>query len=194
MPRDQTRNKQPSVEPADHESGGELVPSTTAKGSTIPGFSAEQVQHLNAMMDAKNNQIMTVINEQAKRLEASQEETNRRLDALIQALTGNTHTNLPAIGQSSQQSSQQPSQEHANQPFDSSQVTLYPPTSSPPAQPIFTTRKPEIRAETVGYFDPDYQQEKEQGVTNQGPVVNAEKHVYYRDVYVFVDRLKDLAR
>lgn len=47
-----------------------------------------------------------------------------------------------------------------------------------------------IRAEEVGYFDPEYQQE--QG-TISGPVVNADKHMFYRDVYVFIDRLKDLA-
>ena len=51
-------------------------------------------------------------------------------------------------------------------------------------------RVPVLRAEEVGYFDPEYQQE--QGNT-QGPVVNAGKYVYYRDVYIFVDRLKDLA-
>ena len=61
-------------------------------------------------------------------------------------------------------------------------------------QPSYTPYEqphvPALRAEEVGYFDPEYQQE--QGSTN-GPVVNAGKYVYYRDVYVFVDRLKDLA-
>ena len=45
-----------------------------------------------------------------------------------------------------------------------------------------------MRAEEVGYFDPEHQQEQ-----GNGPVVNAGKHVFYRDVYIFVDRLKDLA-
>ncbi|CAD6581700.1 MAG: hypothetical protein ASARMPRED_000679 [Alectoria sarmentosa] len=48
---------------------------------------------------------------------------------------------------------------------------------------------PALRAEEVGYFDPEYQQKQGQ----QGPIVNAGKYVYYRDVYIFVDRLKDLA-
>ena len=46
-----------------------------------------------------------------------------------------------------------------------------------------------MRAEEGGYFDLDHQQQ--QG-TN-GPVVKAGKHVFYRHVYIFVDRLKDLA-
>ena len=50
----------------------------------------------------------------------------------------------------------------------------------------------------MGYFDPDYQNEKEyrttSSVVTNNPVVNAGKHIYYRDIYVFVDRLKDLAR
>ena len=45
-----------------------------------------------------------------------------------------------------------------------------------------------MRAEEVGYFDPEHQQEQ-----GNGPVVNTGKHVFYRDVYIFVDRLKDLA-
>ena len=45
----------------------------------------------------------------------------------------------------------------------------------------------------MGYFDSDYQNEKEYRAIN-GPVVNAGKHVYYRDIYMFVDRLKDVAR
>ena len=40
----------------------------------------------------------------------------------------------------------------------------------------------------MGYFDFEYQLEYGQ----QGSIINADKHVYYRDVYVFVDRLKDL--
>ena len=40
----------------------------------------------------------------------------------------------------------------------------------------------------MGYFDPKHQQEQ-----GTGPVINVGKHVFYRDVYIFVDRLKDLA-
>ncbi|CAF9938253.1 hypothetical protein IMSHALPRED_000729 [Imshaugia aleurites] len=51
------------------------------------------------------------------------------------------------------------------------------------------TNPSQLRAEEVGYFDPEYQPEHGQ----QEPIINADKHVYYRDVYVFVDRPKDLA-
>lgn len=43
----------------------------------------------------------------------------------------------------------------------------------------------EWNAEQIGYFDPNYK--------GSGPVVNAGKHVFYRDVYVFIDRCKDMA-
>ena len=48
-----------------------------------------------------------------------------------------------------------------------------------------------LRSEEVGYFDPEYQGESISQNINSA-VVNAGKHVYYRDVYIFVDRLKDL--
>ena len=83
-----------------------------------------------------------------------------------------------------------------NQP-PSNQTTPAPIPSvetSPSSHPAPTTaeRPPKaLRAEQVGYFDPEYQQE--QGDTS-GPVANAGKYVYYRDVYVFVDRLKAMAK
>lgn len=46
-----------------------------------------------------------------------------------------------------------------------------------------------LRAEDVGFFDPEYVAEK----SRNAQVVNAGKHVIYRDVYTFVNRLKDLA-
>jgi hypothetical protein len=43
-------------------------------------------------------------------------------------------------------------------------------------------------AEEIGYFDPTHED------ANNSSIVNAGRHVFYRDPYVFVDRLKDLAR
>ncbi len=45
-------------------------------------------------------------------------------------------------------------------------------------------------AEDVGYFDPGY----EDSSNTNASIVNAGRHVFYRDVYVFVDRIKDLAK
>ena len=45
-----------------------------------------------------------------------------------------------------------------------------------------------MRIKEVGFFDPKHQQEQ-----GTDPVVNIGKHVFYRDIYIFVDRLKDLA-
>ena len=44
-----------------------------------------------------------------------------------------------------------------------------------------------IRPEEVGYFDPDYQ--SEQGTSS--PIVSVGKYVWFRDVYMYVTRLKD---
>jgi len=42
--------------------------------------------------------------------------------------------------------------------------------------------------EDIGFFDPAYED------ANNGFIVNAGRHVCYRDIYVFVDRLKDLVK
>lgn len=42
----------------------------------------------------------------------------------------------------------------------------------------------EWNPEEIGFFDPDYE--------GSGPVVNRGKSVFYRDVYAFIDRLKDM--
>ena len=45
-----------------------------------------------------------------------------------------------------------------------------------------------LKAENVGFFDFDY----EDFININVSVVNIEKYVFYRDVYVFIDRFKDL--
>ena len=46
-----------------------------------------------------------------------------------------------------------------------------------------------LRAEHIGYFDPGFDDEKDPGSS----VVNSGRHIFYRDVFVFVNRLKDVA-
>ena len=41
------------------------------------------------------------------------------------------------------------------------------------------------RPEEIGFFDPDYGE--------PGPIVTINRHIYYRDVYAFIDWLKDVA-
>ena len=50
----------------------------------------------------------------------------------------------------------------------------------------------QLKADDVGFFDPSYEDPKESNSKNENPVINAGRHVFYRDVYAFVDRLKDL--
>ena len=42
-----------------------------------------------------------------------------------------------------------------------------------------------LKADDVGYFDP--------ACEGEGPVVSVGRHMFYKDIYAFVDRLKDLA-
>ena len=69
---------------------------------------------------------------------------------------------------------------------------------APPAPPLppapWSPYRKMLRAEDVGYFDPGFQAEQEHGKTTPGPVVNAGKHAYYLDIFVFIDRLNELAR
>ena len=52
-----------------------------------------------------------------------------------------------------------------------------------------TSTSSTLRVEEIRYFDFEYQTEN---IDKQILLVNADKHVYYRDVYVFVNRLKNM--
>lgn len=41
------------------------------------------------------------------------------------------------------------------------------------------------RPEEIGFFDPDCEE--------AGPVITINRHIYYRDVYAFINRLKNIA-
>ena len=45
-----------------------------------------------------------------------------------------------------------------------------------------------LRAEDLGYFDPDYESERNEAIVSVG------RHIYYRDMFVWIDHLKDLAK
>ena len=50
------------------------------------------------------------------------------------------------------------------------------------------SRAGKLRAEDLGYFDPDYESEKNESIVSVG------RHVYYRDMFVWIDHLKDLVK
>ena len=61
------------------------------------------------------------------------------------------------------------------------------PTIIPTIEPSFTTVKPILfRADEVGYFDPDLD-------ADEGDMVTIGKDLWFRDVFLFTDRLKDIA-
>ena len=72
-----------------------------------------------------------------------------------------------------------------------------PPKTSPLAPPpkAWHPYKKMLKAEDVGFFDPGFQaSEQKYRKTTPSPVVNAGKHTYYLDIFVFIDRLKALSR
>ena len=178
MPPKKDKTRQATVEPESPGTSGEnsgetsreIVPiaGTTGYDNTtsialIPGFSQEQVTGLITMISAV-------------------------VDARLEQRLGNFDTNR-------QQNSPFPSiQGHLPQP---EQQVNPPPNIEIPQQNLshtndsfYHTNSGHLRAEDVGYFDPEYQ--LEQGISNS-PIINAGKHVFYKDVYFFTDRLKDLA-
>ncbi|KAM0800587.1 hypothetical protein BDR22DRAFT_908148 [Usnea florida] len=73
-----------------------------------------------------------------------------------------------------------------NQLQQHSQIT----PSQPPVQSFPASPGPQLRAEELGYFDPESQQEY--GSSN-GPFVNTGKHIFFKDIYIFTNRLKESA-
>ena len=68
-------------------------------------------------------------------------------------------------------------------------------SSNNPSPPTPPTPPKAPKPEEVGYFDPDYKQEEGHTTAKSlayNPVVSVGKHIYYTEVYAFVDRLKDL--
>jgi hypothetical protein len=60
------------------------------------------------------------------------------------------------------------------------------PTIIPTIEPSFTTVKLILfRADEVGYFDPDLD-------ADEGDMVTIGKDLWFRDVFLFTDRLKDI--
>ena len=45
-----------------------------------------------------------------------------------------------------------------------------------------------LRAENLEYFDPEFESEHNE------TIVSSERHVYYRDMFVWIDHLKDLCK
>ena len=55
----------------------------------------------------------------------------------------------------------------------------------------------QLRAENVKYFDFDYKQKKKFNIISKAYyilVVNAKKYIYYIEIFVFVDKLKNLIK
>ena len=117
--------------------------------------------------------------------EFSEEQVNSMIDLFQNML----HTTLQQFFPNSQNQPQaltpNPNPNPNSTPLPSIEISQ----ASPPKDSPSHTNSAQLRAEEVGYFDPEYQQE--QGTMNR-PVVNAGKHVFYKNIYVFTDRLKDL--
>ena len=193
-----SKQQQPSVEPENDSEdlpasppNDQLISATTAGEditvSSLPGFSEQQVDSLERLFTRKFNDFfirLTNIYDPQRQgqgpkesqdspplptVEEQEPPRNRRERRDLQFHRGRFNT-------------PDPEGDHHQHPDLEDDLPL-PPTRSPP-----------FKAEDIGFFDPGFQPEQEHGKTTPGPVVNAGKHVYYLDVFVFVDRLKELAR
>ena len=186
--RSNTAGKQASVEPSSSEeervrenpgelvrtaSGTELIAHTnppelrsnpSSSRSIIPGISQPQMADIYTYV---NGQIITEMERLEQRLHEKMELQTQKLAGIF-AKQLNVQNPLSADDADDASPDNPPLKASTSAPQESA---------------------PKLRAEEVGYFDPEYTTE---GASHTA-VVNAGKHVYYRDVYVFVDRLKDLA-
>ena len=159
------------------KAGGEMVPvpgtapaTSAAPLALLPGFSPEQSNNLMTMMTA-------TLNASDARLENWISAMNAKLERFIGNFSANRqeYSRFPSI----QIPPPQPPQNFLPQPPEQ-------PFPKPPGTSYYANTS-HLGAEEVGYFDPEYQQE--QG--SNAPVVNAGKHVFYKDVYIFTNHLKD---
>ena len=157
----------------------QLIPTGAAGSETtvseLPGFTAQQVDSLERLFTRKFNDFFI------------------RLQNLYgpQQKESQDSPPVPSIELPEHPRNRRERRQHL-QPADSNESSDDEPL---PTSSFSSSAKPaSFRAEDVGFFDPGFQAEPEHGNTTPGPVVNAGKHVYYLDVFVFVDRLKELAR
>ncbi len=186
--RTQASRQQPSIEPDDASEDLPASPpndqlitaADNASVSLIPGFSQQQFESLERLFTRKFNDFF----DRFQKMQQMQNSKNSQDSPPIPSIesaepAGNRRERRRQL----RAADGQDGQDHlSDEDFESLPLSI-PPTKSPP-----------FRAEDIGFFDPGFQPEQEHGKTTPGPVVNAGKHVYYLDVFVFVDRLKELAR
>ena len=174
-------------------SAADPAENTAEQQLAIRAFSPEQ----NAQLDMRFNDFNasnTELSAKFNRLEAKYDEQNAKIDQLIR-LIGSQQISpiLPSI----ETSPPAPTPTPAPAPAPAAPAAPAAPPAPPPAPESdlgWNPYKKMLRAEDVGYFDPGFQAEQEHGKTTPGPVINAGKHAYYLDIFVFIDRLDELAR
>lgn len=167
MPPKKDKSRQPTVEPEsngeeNHEASGDQSGELVLSTMENQSYTSQALPIIPGFSREQVNDFMTMMSIVM----------DAKTDAKLEQRLGNFNTNRP------QNSPIPDPQPH----YEQQALSNLPDTSQ-------HTNTVKLRAEEVGYFDPEYQQE--QG--SSGPVVNAGKHVFYKDVYVFTDRLKDLA-
>ena len=160
------KDKQASVTPIP-EDQEEEEPSGEPSGdlALIRPFSIQSLSLVSGFFKEQANNLTTWM---SARMDIRDAQMEARLDTKLKL-------QFTRIQQLFQQLSLQPNPQKPTPPFSSSAAL---PT-------INTTKSKTMKPEEVGFFDSEYE--------DTGPVVNAGKHIFYKNVYVFVDRLKDLA-
>ncbi|KAL2036557.1 hypothetical protein N7G274_010710 [Stereocaulon virgatum] len=140
----------------------------------------ERFNSINAAITASNANMANAVADLAKQI--------GRLSDRLDRQQQTSSPVLPSIEPSP------PPQASADPTAPTAPAALAAPTAPPPPAEWHPYKRM-LKAEDVGYFDPGFQaSEQEHGKSTPGPVVNAGKHAYYLDIFVFVDRLNELSR
>ena len=100
----------------------------------------------------------------------------QQLTELTQLITSTVQAQFQVQQAQIKQQGQQPNPNNSTNPFDS---------VVPPAPPNV------LKASDIEYFDLDYENKD---FFSTSALINAERHIFYKNIYVFIDRLKNLAQ
>ena len=145
-------------------------PNYTSSRSVISGFSQAQMDQLDAYVKSKvSAEIQRQVTELRQCLDQKALKPNEELVSMLAK-------RLNVTIQASQQTTDDDTSEGLTSPAQ-------PPLPAQASTELLT----EIRPQDVGYFYPDYQSEQDPN----SAVPSVGKYVYFRDVYMFVDWLKE---
>ena len=158
---------------------------------TIRGLSNETIIDLTRLFGAMLNEQLDRRLSPARRVfeENSEIEKTQRPERFWLSVTRSfaiSRSKQPAE-QLAEQSTDQPVKQFANQSAEEPAGQPIPQSTNELAARLF---EPKLKIENVSFFDPVQEKESKPFIT----IVHSDKHVFYKDVYVFVERLQNMTK